>query len=250
MTGRLLAGIVTLATFMSAGMTAEAATFTVNPTQIYLSTRVQSALLTVRNESSEALRFQISAFAWEQNPGGDMKLGATQDVVFFPALLTLQPNEERRIRIGSTAAAGSRERTYRIFVEELPPSNAHEPGAAVRVLTRMGIPVFIRPVKEVGTATLAGLSASNGALKFSVANTGTVHIMPERIAVRAKDASGQPLFEMDVPSWYILSDGRREFDVPLPQADCGRARSLAVQVSFSSRNLSETLQTPSGVCGS
>ena len=51
-----------------------------------------------------------------------IELAPTQDVVFFPALLTLKPGEERRIRVGSTAAPGSIEKTYRIFVEELPAS--------------------------------------------------------------------------------------------------------------------------------
>ena len=234
----------------AASSPASAASFSVNPTQVYLSSRVQSAIVTIRNESNEALRFQLSAFAWDQSASGEMKLSATQDVVFFPALLTLQPKEERNIRIGSTAAAGARERTYRIFVEELPPSNVSGAGAAVRVLTRMGIPVFIRPAKEVGTATLAELGAAGGTLKFVLSNTGTVHIVPERIAVRARDAAGQPLFDMEVSGWYILADGRREFAVQLPQAECRRASSVAVQVTFGSQNLSDTLQTPSGVCAS
>ncbi len=67
---------------------ASAATFSVNPTQIYLSGRATSSLLTLRNDSTEMLRFQLSAFAWTQSAAGEIELGPTEDVVFFPALLT------------------------------------------------------------------------------------------------------------------------------------------------------------------
>jgi P pilus assembly chaperone PapD len=62
---------------------AHAATFTVEPTQITLSGRTTSVLLTLRNESTEALRFELSAFKWAQSPAGEMQLEATEDVVFF-----------------------------------------------------------------------------------------------------------------------------------------------------------------------
>src|SRR5687768_17676291 len=80
---------------------ASAATFTVNPTQIFLSGKTTTALLTLRNDSEETLRFQLTAFGWQQTPAGEITLTPTQDVVFFPALLTLAPKEERRIRVGS-----------------------------------------------------------------------------------------------------------------------------------------------------
>ena len=72
---------------------AHAATFSVNPTQVYLSGRTTTSLLTLRNDSDEPLRFQLSVFAWDQRPDGEMLLAPTQDVVFFPAMLTLAPKE-------------------------------------------------------------------------------------------------------------------------------------------------------------
>jgi len=45
------------------GQDAAAATFTVDPTQIFLSGRSGSVLLTLRNESNETLQFQLSVFA-------------------------------------------------------------------------------------------------------------------------------------------------------------------------------------------
>jgi fimbrial chaperone protein len=226
---------------------ASAATFTVNPTQIFLSGKTTTALLTLRNDSEETLRFQLTGFAWQQTPSGEISLTATEDVVFFPALLTLGPKEERRIRVGTTVAAAAQERTYRIFVEELPPADATKENA-VRVLTKMGIPIFIRPAKEVATADLRDLAMRAGALHFAVHNRGTVHFVPQRVVVRALGASGEKLAEHDAKAWYILAGGRRDFDVDLPAAACGRVASLTVDVEFETNVVKETLQTPGGTC--
>ena len=228
---------------------ASAATFSVNPTQIFLSGRTTTALLTLRNDSDEPLRFQLSAFAWEQKPDGEMVLNATQDVVFFPAMLTLAPKEERRVRIGSVLPASAQERTYRIFVEELPPAQAQTAGAAVRVLTKMGIPIFVRPEKQVAAATLGDLSLRGDSVGFTVSNTGTVHFVPEKITVRAMGDRGDTLFTRELPGWYILAGGRRDFALAMPRPECGRVKGLAVDVAFSSTVLKENLQTPGGACG-
>jgi fimbrial chaperone protein len=226
---------------------ASAATFTVNPTQIFLSGRTTTALLTLRNDSEETLRFQLTAFGWQQTPSGEITLTPTQDVVFFPALLTLAPKEERRIRVGSTVPAAAQERTYRIFVEELPQSDGAKANA-VRVLTKMGIPIFIRPAKEVATADLRDLALRAGSLSFSLANRGSVHFVPQRVVVRAVGASGERLAEQELKAWYILAGGRREFEVVTPAEQCARVASLSVEVAFDANVLEERLQTPGGTC--
>src|SRR5512141_1630359 len=76
-----------------------ASAFRVTPIQVELSGK-SSALLTLTNESGQPLRFQISAFSWSQAPNGDMQLNPTQDISFFPSLLTLKAGEERKVRVG------------------------------------------------------------------------------------------------------------------------------------------------------
>lgn len=227
---------------------AAAATFSVNPTQIFLGGRTLSALVTIRNESGEALRFQLSVFAWSQSPSGEMTLTPTEDIVFFPPLLTLRPAEERRIRVGSVAPAGSQEKTYRIFVEELPPfDGATDGGSAVRVLTKMGIPIFLRPAREAATGTLTDVGQQSGRLHFALANTGTVHFVPQAITVRGL-AKGSALFERTLEGWYVLAGTRRLFELDLPRPECTRVTSLAVEVKFNAATLEEHLETPGGAC--
>ena len=224
---------------------ASAATFTVEPTQIYLSVRTPSVLLSLRNESNETLQFQLSVFAWTQSPTGQMQLEPTEDVVFFPPLLTLKPKETRRVRVGSATSPQAREKSYRIFVEELPPSSVT--AGSVRVLTRMGIPIFIRPVKQVAMATLSDLRQQDGSLRFTLTNAGTVHVVPQRITVRGL-AESSTVFDQALDGWYVLAGGRREFDVVVPTTACAQVRSIVVDVQFASGKLQERLQTPAGAC--
>jgi fimbrial chaperone protein len=227
---------------------ADAATFSVNPTQIFLTGKSGSALLTLRNDSTEPLRFQLTAFTWQQTPGGEIKLEPTKDVVFFPALLALKPGEERRVRIGSLTAAAAREQTYRIFVEELPPVDSTSTGAAVKVLTKMGIPIFVRPATERAAMTLDGLGLEGDRLKFTVGNEGSVHVVPGEIVARANDASGATVFERTVPGWYILAGGRRDFDLDMASPDCARVATYAVTVQRESETLTRTLPAVPGAC--
>ncbi len=227
---------------------AAAATFSVNPIQVFLSRRATSALVTLRNESTETLRFELSVFAWSQTASGEMKLEPTRDIVFFPSLLTLKPSEERRVRVGSAVTIDAREKTYRIFVKELPPLGQDAAAGAVRVLTTMGVPIFLRPDKEVASAALNEIRQHAGTLQFTLANTGTVHFVPQTIRVRGL-AESHTLFEREVEGWYVLAEGRREFSIALPPAECGRLTMLMVHVEFASARLEERLQTPGGACG-
>lgn len=224
---------------------ATAATFTVEPTQIFFSGRTSSVLLTLHNESTETLRFELSVFAWTQSPSGEMQLEPTEDIIFFPSLLTLAPGESRRVRVGSTTGFDSREKTYRLFVEELPPLDGRSSG--VRVLTKMGIPIFLRPAKEVASATLAGLGQRSGTLHFTLGNDGTVHFVPSGIRVRGL-AGDKTAFDNQLDGWYVLAGGRREFEMPFPEAECTRITSVMVDVQLGSSSLQERLQTPNGVC--
>jgi fimbrial chaperone protein len=245
--GRFLALALTVAWLWGGPQAgaASAATFTVDPTQIFLSGRTGSVLLTLRNESTETLQFQLSVFAWAQSPTGEMQLEPTEDIVFFPTLLTLKPMETRRVRVGSATAQDVREKTYRIFVEELPPTNTV--GNGVRVLTKMGIPIFVRPVKEVATATLSDLRQQEGALRFTLTNAGTVHIVPQSIKVRGLTGPNTA-FDRELEGWYVLAGGRREFDVAFPKNACAQVTSIVVDIQFASAKLQERLQTPNGAC--
>ena len=226
-----------------------ASTFTVNPVQVYLTPKGRSVLLTLRNVSAESLRFQLDVFGWEQNSHGEMELQPTRDIVFFPALLTLGPGEERIIRVGAATPAGAAEKTYRIFVEELPPSSAAAlPPGHVRVLTKVGIPIFVEPTKSTSSGRIQDAALRAGQLSFAVRNTGTVHFVVQSIKLIGYGAAGERVLEGALEGWYVLPGGTRRYDLSLPAADCPRIRALGIEVQTTGANLSERIEASAGAC--
>ena len=51
---------------------AAASAFSVSPTRVMLAPGSTSAVLTLTNDSADAIRFQLSAFAWDQTEDGHM----------------------------------------------------------------------------------------------------------------------------------------------------------------------------------
>ena len=245
----MLRVLLTSAVALAVPAAASAATYTVNPTRIYLKSSATSALMTLKNESGTPLRMQLRAQRWEQTRTGEMRLSSTDDLIVFPTLLTLAPGEERRVRVATTGGFADVEKTYRLYVEELPtPGGADAEGASVRILTRMGIPVFLQPSRPTATAVLKGLGLDNGALAFELANTGNSHYIPESIVVRGFTAAGQPVSEWPVNGWYVLAGGSRAFAMTISRPECEKVRSLLVEVTIGQTILKGPLTTPGGAC--
>lgn len=226
----------------------DAATYTVNPTRVYLSASTSSALMTLKNESDQPLRMQIKAQRWDQSRAGEMQLSATEDLVIFPTLLTLAPGEQRKVRVATSAAFGAVEKSYRLYVEELPPASSEPAGSSVRILTRMGIPVFLQPSRPVATATLREVGLSQGKVAFELANTGNTHYIPDAIKVRGFTAAGQPVSEWPLNGWYVLAGGARAFELQIERPQCEKVRSLLVEVQIGETTLKSPLTTPGGAC--
>jgi len=230
-----------------------AAAFRVTPIQVALSSTNSSALLTLTNESSETLRFQVSAHAWTQGRKGEIELAPTQDIVFFPALLTLEAGKERKIRVGTSAPAGAVEKTYRIFVEELPPvegpKDSSAPRSEVRVRTKMGIPIFLLPTAKPDVAgAIESPALADGQLRFRVRNTGNVHFTLLSVRITGTAASGETIFEKQAEGWYVLTGGIREYEIPVPPAECARVKAFSIEATDERETMKARFDAPPGAC--
>lgn len=230
-----------------------ASTFSVDPIEVLLNRTNASATVAITNQSNEKLRLQISGFSWEQTTSGEMKLSPTEDLVFFPQLVELDPGETRRIRVGVTADQGATERTYRMFMEELPSlASVIAPKTnAVTLRMKIGIPVFVKPS---GAAALSGTVRNaivgDGALSFDVANTGNTHFAIQNVHVVAKDGTGGAVVTKDLSGWYVLAGSVRHFSIPIAKDRCEAMRSVSVQVRTDALSFSNVFPDIGKACGS
>lgn len=220
----------------------------VNPVKIELSSDATSTLLTVTNQDERIVRFQVDVSAWEQAPDGEVRLAPTEDIVFFPVFLVLNPKDSGKIRIGSTAKPGRAEKTYRIVLEELPPAELEEVPGVVSVRAVISIPIFLAPAEKKLDGDLSAALAA-GKVSVEVRNRGSVHFIPTGVRLRALDKSGKPIAEKGFESWYVLAGGHRVYETDLSKKDCARVAALEVEAMVGDKPVKRRVDVPKPSCG-
>lgn len=261
MSQRSIFNLRTIALLLSAtlalGSFAHAATFSVDPILVTLEKSNSSASIAVTNQTPQQLRLQITGFAWSQTASGQIKLSKTDQLVFFPQLITLGAGETKRVRVGVTAPQGATEKTYRVFMEQLPSLQsvlAPRGRAQVTLLLKVGIPVFLKPA---GSTVVAGAvrnaSIRGKMLAFDVANTGNSHFSIQSVSITGKNRSGGDAFSQNLTGWYVLAGTTRRFEVPitsLTSARCATVSSLSVQVRTDAGRFGQMFPGVRKECGS
>lgn len=232
---------------------ADASTFSVDPTIVTLPKGNSSASIAVTNQSHEPLRLQLSGFSWHQKSSGEMQLDPSQNLVFFPQLLTIGPGETRRVRVGLTSPRTATEQSYRVFLEELPSlSSVINPKAAsISIRMKVGVPVFLSPLAQASSkGDVRNVAVRGGMLSFDVVNTGNVHFVVRQARVVAKDARGATLLDKNLSGWYVLPGETRHFALPIAKSTCEALGSLGVQVDADPLKFGNTFAEPRKQCGS
>lgn len=191
--------------------------FQVDPTVVELSAAARNGAVIVTNHGTTALRLQATVFAWSEDDRG-AELQPTGDLVVRPALLEVPAGASRTVRVGSLVGARALEQSFRLFVEELPDRSAAQPG--IRVLTRIGVPVFIAPPER---RAVLDVRAQRGAV--TVANTGTVRVKLATLELRAL-ARGAARWTHAAPGWYVLPGRERRFAIEVGKDACRAGEQL------------------------
>ncbi|PYR27049.1 MAG: hypothetical protein DMF98_07060 [Acidobacteria bacterium] len=154
-----------------------------------------------------------------------------------------------RFALRAATPFGTTEKAYRVFVEELPPVvKPGEQPTGVRVLTKMGIPIFLSPPRPAAQAILEQVGLQDGKLSFRLRNSGTSHFVAEKIFVRGFGSGGDVVLDQQLNGWYVLAGRTHSYEIAVPDAECARMTTTAVEVQIGKSVLRERLQVPQASC--
>ena len=221
----------------------------VSPTRLLLATGAASTYVTITNTSPVPQRYSASAYRWSETPTTAVVLAPTNDVVFFPGSFTLDSLHSQRIRIGSAAASDVTEKTYRIVVSELPPltSVLLRESSGLAFTASFSIPIYLAPQKPVATGEIANIVVDRHNLRFTVRNTGNVHLVAKSMRVVASGVSSTVMSTQN-SAWFVLANSQHDFVMPLPSGSCSTIASVSITVDAGTAKFDRTV-TPDHACG-
>lgn len=229
---------------------AAAGEFSVNPIRLELGAAVRSGVIGVKNDGQDKLSFQLSAMEWTQDGSGKDQYADTRDLIFFPKIMTVEPGQEGVIRVGARNAAVPTEKTYRLFIEELPAA-AKSPevrGVQINVLIRFGAPIFVGPLKVHDGLEIEGLSLAKGTLAFSARNTGNRHQIVQGIQLKGADAGGKEVYALTIADRYLLAGTNKPYSASIAADQCSKLASLEVELNTDKAKLTRKLDVTPAMC--
>jgi fimbrial chaperone protein len=226
-----------------------AAGLSVSPVIVNLDQSTNNTTVVLKNETGEAKRYELEVNAWGESAEGQMQLAPTKDLIFFPPLITLKPGEQRNVRVGLKTAPGDAEKSYRLFIQEMPREHL-DAGAQtqLQVLTRLGLAVFVVPPHPKENAKLADLKVEAGKVSFKIKNDGNVHVRPNTVVFSALDGTGKTVFEKSWGGWYVLANGTRNYAIDIPAADCAKATTFKAEAVGDHLSISTAIQGTKKAC--
>jgi fimbrial chaperone protein len=227
--------------------TPEAGVFRVSPIRLDLDSSVKTGLVTVLAEGPGPLNIQLAAFEWTQDADGKDVYTKTQDLIFFPRMATLEAGTERTVRAGIKTPPGAKEKTYRLFIEEIPERKS-KAGANVSMAIRFGLPIFVRPAKEKTGAKIIEAWQRDGSAGVTVLNTGNVHLVVTSVDMTGIDAGGAEVFSQRLGGWYLLAGATRPYTATIPEKECMELRKIKIEIITDRLNLDTTIEADNAEC--
>ncbi|MDO8719853.1 MAG: fimbria/pilus periplasmic chaperone [Polaromonas sp.] len=229
---------------------AMAGEFSVNPIRLDLGASARSGVIAIRNEDKQKLSFQIDAKEWTQDLAGLDQYADTNGLIFFPKILSVEPGEEGLIRVGARAAAAPAEKTYRLFIEELPGATKalEGRGAQINVLIRFGAPVFIAPLKPQDSLDIESFSLTKGTVSLAAKNTGNRHQVVQGIELKGSDAGGKQVYALTLADRYLLTGTTKSYSTAIAADQCAKITRLSLEFKTDKLSVARHLDVTRAMC--
>lgn len=212
----------------------QAASLTISPIGIDLPSPQRAASMTIANRGAEPVHLQLRVFRWTQVDGQDV-LEPAQDMLVSPPAAAVAPGSSYTVRVARLDGSPvTGERSYRLFVDELPPARREAAGTTgVSILLRTSMPVFVTGGKLAPRLAWRAWTGDDG-LHVEVANDGTRHV---KIAgLTARPEQDDPLTLGAGLNGYVLAGASRRFHFKLDAAKARLLAGRAVTLSASDDN--------------
>jgi len=229
--------------------------FQIQPTSLTMNANEKSGVFSVVNTGNEKIDFQVDAKEWTQDSKGKDVYADTKEVIFFPKIMTVEAHEQRAIRIGIKVPPSQKEKTFRLFVEEIPTpkkdTEMQQIGkirAGLTIAFRFATPIFVRPLKPQESAVVEKIEMSKGVVKAVVKNTGNVHIKLSNVTFRGIAADGKELFTKEIAGWYILNGISVPYEAAVPKESCEGLVKIETQAKSESLTINGTMSVQKKMC--
>lgn len=238
--------VIFLACFLFYPAISIAGSFKASPIKLFFETGVKTAALKIINEKEEKLTVELEAFEWTQDADGKDRYAPAKDIVFFPKIAVIKKGAEKIIRVGYEGKRTDMERAYRLYVQEVPVSRPGE--APVKMTLRMGIPIFVKPAKELRQLSLDKIDVADAGLKVSVANAGNSHALVRRVRATGVDVAKDTVFSREIGGWYVLAGRTKTYAIGLSARECARSKEIKVSVDSGGSMIEGGLEVSGGIC--
>lgn len=225
------------------------ADFKISPVRLFFKAGQRTNVIKVKNNSDETITLQASVYSWRQDEEAKDLYSSTEDIIAFPKIFNIEGRGERIIRVGTRVPPGKEEKTYRIYLEEIPrPMKKPVEQTTVRTMMRFGIPLFIAPVETMAAGIIEEIKLTEGELSFSVKNSGNVHFVIRAAKVEGTDAQGASLLKKDLGGWYIHKKHSKRFSLKIPEEICLKITAINIEVITDKLSMSERLNVTQEMC--
>jgi len=203
-----------------------AGSFRVLPMKVFLDQKKNTEKLVVKNEAENDLTLQLSIFNWKQDDKANDVYEPTENIIVTPKILTLKKGEERVIRVGYVKYSEERESSYRIYLEEI---SAEKPGVnGLKMLLKIGIPIFIISAKEKPAGVIEGVEIQDGKIKATVKNNGNSHLFLTSLKAIGDDGNGKGLYQQELKGWYLLPGVSKTYLFDIPGNVCRKLKTITL----------------------
>ncbi|HEX9137673.1 MAG TPA: fimbria/pilus periplasmic chaperone, partial [Nitrospirota bacterium] len=192
---------------------------------------------------------------WSQDADGKDVYTDARDMVFFPKIMTVEPNEQRAVRIGIKGPPTIKEKTYRLFVEEIPAQKKTAEGkkegkiaAGLTIAFRYATPIFVKPVKAEESGAVEKVDMSKGLVRAIVRNKGNIHFKLLTVMFRGKAADGKELFSKELAGWYVLNGMSRPYEAEVPKEVCPNVSTIEVKAQAENFSINGSLNVQKKMC--